>query len=241
MTTLAPPMKSATPVPMWPIPHRFSVEDYFRLKDSGIIPSGQRTELIRGLITDILPEGDYRAPHRFTIAEYDRMGELGLLPERTELIRGEVIDKMPHGDPHSMCLELLYRLLVGLLPMPICVRCQSPVLMADSAPEPDFSISTPTSSRSGRRPTADDVYILIEVSDSTLAGDRTTKLELYAENGIVEYWIINLPDDCVEVYTRPIAAELRYEGKAVYSRGQSVPLNVAGLAAQAIPVDSLLP
>ena len=80
-------------------------------------------------------------------------------------------------------------------------------------PETDFSISTPSENRDDDHPSAADVYLLIEVSDSTLVGDRTTKLELYAENGIVEYWIVNLSDDCVEVYIRPAAAELRYDSK----------------------------
>ncbi len=199
MTTLAPPLKSAAALPVWPIPHRFTVDTY------------------------------------------DRMGESGFIPEKTELIRGEVVDKMGQGDAHSMCIDLLTRLLVGSIPLPTTVRCQSPVVMANSIPEPDFSISTPASTRGGKRPTAADVYVLIEVSDSTLVGDRTTKLELYAENNIPEYWIVNLPDDCVEVYTRPAAAEPRYDSKVVYGRGQSVPLAIAGLAPANIPVDSLLP
>ena len=199
MTTMAPPMKSAVPIPVWPM------------------------------------------PHRFTVAEYERMGELGLIPEKTELIRGEVIDKMPQGKHHSRCVDRLNRLLTVLFPLPMTVRVQSPVVLADSEPEPDFSISTPSESRNDDHPAAADIYLLIEVSDSTLAGDRTTKLKLYAENSIPEYWIVNLPDDCVEVYTRPVAAELRYDSKVVFSRGQSIPLTVAGLAPQAIPVDALLP
>jgi len=179
--------------------------------------------------------------HRFTVDDYDRMGELGFIPEKTELIRGEVIDKMPQGDNHSLSIDLLTRILIGLIPPPTCVRCQSPVIMADSMPEPDFSISTPTSSRGGKRPATADIYVLIEVSDSTLAGDRTTKLKLYAENNIPEYWIVNLPDDCVEVYTRPVAAEQRYDSRVVYGRAQSVPLAIAGLASVALAVDSLLP
>ena len=99
----------------------------------------------------------------------------------------------------------------------------------------------PSENRDDDHPAAADVYLLIEVSDSNLVGDRTTKLELYVENGIVEYWIVNLPDDCVEVYTRPAAAEPRYDSKVVYGRGQSVPLAIAGLAPANIPVDSLLP
>ncbi len=240
MTTLAPPLKSTLPVPVWPISHRYSVDEYFQMKELGIIPFEQRTELIRGLIIDIMPGGDRQAPHRFSIAEYDRMGELGLIPEKTELIRGEVIDKMPQGDNHSLSVDLLTRLLIGLIPPPTCVRCQSPVLMAHSMPEPDFSISTPTSSRGGKRPTAADVYVLIEVSDSTLAGDRS-KLKLYAENNIPEYWIVNLPDDCVEVYTRPVAAEQRYDSRIEFRRGQIVPIAIAGLAPVSVAVDSILP
>jgi len=179
--------------------------------------------------------------HRFTVDDYDRMGELGFIPEKTELIRGEVIDKMPQGDNHSLSIDLLTRILIGLIPPPTCVRCQSPVIMADSMPEPDFSISTPTSSRGGKRPATADIYVLIEVSDSTHAGDRTTKLKLYAENNIPEYWIVNLPDDCVEVYTRPVAAEQRYDSRVVYGRALSVPLAIAGLASVALAVDSLLP
>lgn len=187
MTTLAPPLKSATALPAWPIPHRFTVD------------------------------------------EYDRMGELGFIPDKTELIRGEVFDKMPQGKHHSRCVDRLNRLLIALFPLPTTIRCQSPVALADSMPEPDFSISTPSETRNDDHPAAADVYLVIEVSDSTLVGDRTTKLKLYAENNIPEYWIVNLADDCVEVYTRPVATEPRYDSKAVYGRGQSVPLTMAGV------------
>ena len=199
MTTMAPPMKSAVPIPVWPM------------------------------------------PHRFTVAEYERMGELGLIPEKTELIRGEVIDKMPQGKHHSRCVDRLNRLLTVLFPLPMTVRVQSPVVLADSESEPDFSISTPSESRNDDHPAAADIYLLIEVSDSTLAGDRTTKLKLYAENSIPEYWIVNLPDDCVEVYTQPVASEQRYDSRVVYGRGQSVPLAIAGTAPVSIAVDSILP
>ena len=87
MSTLAPPMKSAAPPPAWPMPHRFTVAEYERMGQLGLIP--EKTELIRGSIIDKLQGGDRRAPHRFTVAEYDRLGELGLIPEKTELFRGE--------------------------------------------------------------------------------------------------------------------------------------------------------
>ena len=95
--------------------------------------------------------------------------------------------------------------------------------------------------RGGRHPNPSETFLVVEVSDSSLAGDRSEKLELFAANGIVEYWIVNLPDECVEVHTRPVASEQRYDSRVVYSRGQNVPLAIAGLAPQAIPVDALLP
>ncbi len=199
MTTLAPPLKSTVSLPAWPM------------------------------------------HHRFTVAEYERMGELGLIPEKTELIRGEVIDKMPQGKDHSRCLDRLMRVLIGLIALPTTVRCQSPVVLTDSMPEPDFSISTPSETRDDEHPAAADIYLLIEVSDSTLTGDRTIKLMLYAENNIPEYWIVSLPDDCVEVYKQPVAAEQRYDSRVVYGRGQSVPLAIAGLAPVSVAVDSILP
>ncbi len=241
MTTLAPPLKSTPLHPVWPIPHRFTVGEYFRLKELGVIAYDQRTEMIRGSIIDILPDGDRRRPHKFSIAEYDRMGELGLIPEKTELIRGEVIDKMGQGDLHDIGIETINRYLSILLPNSVSVRCQCSLALATSVCLPDIVVCATIKQRRGLHPVPSNTFLLIEVSDSTLAGDRTIKLELYAENGIPEYWIVNLPDDCVEVYTRPIAAEQRYDSKIVYGRGQSVPLAIAGVAPASIAVDSLLP
>ena len=241
MTTLAPPMKSAAPLPDWPTPHRFSVDEYIRMKDLGVIFSGQRTELIRGLISDILSGGDRRVPHRFTVAEYDRMGELGLIPEKTELIRGEVVDKMGQGDLHDIGIETIDRFLSTNLPVSVSVRCQCSLALATSVPLPDIVVCASIKQRGGRHPIPGNTFLVVEVSDATLAGDRTNKLKLYAENGIIEYWIVNLPDDCVEVYTQPVADDQRYESKVVYTRSQSIPLAIAGLAPQAIPVDALLP
>jgi len=241
MTTLAPPLKSTLPVPVWPISHRYSVDEYFRMKELGIIPFEQRTELIRGLIIDIMPGGDRQAPHRFSIAEYDRMGELGLIPEKTELIRGEVIDKMGQGDLRDIGIETINRFLGTLLPISVSVRCRCSLTLATSIPLPDIVVCATIKQRSGRHPVPSNTFLVIEVSDSTLAGDRTTKLKLYAENNIPEYWIVNLPDDCVEVYTRPAAAEQRCDSRIDFRRGQIVPIAIAGLAPVSVAVNSILP
>ena len=184
-----------------------------------------------------------RKTHRFSVDEYERMVEMGIVPEgrNTEFIRGEVVQKMPHGKLHDTSVEFLTEALFGALDRSVTIRCQSALRLADSEPEPDLVVCVRSRQRGGRHPNPGETFLVVEVSDSSLAGDRSEKLELFAANGIVEYWIVNLPDECVEVHTRPVASEQRYDSRVVYSRGQNVPLAIAGLAPQAIPVDSLLP
>jgi Uma2 family endonuclease len=149
-----------------------------------------------------------RPPYRITVAEYDRMVEHGILTKehRVELIRGELVAKMPIGDPHAGCVKRLNKLLGNRLQDLAVLGVQDPVQLADSKPEPDVSILRPREdfyAQSTPRPA--DVYLLIEVADSTLDYDREVKAPLYAENGIAEYWIVNLEDKCFEVYRQPRA------------------------------------
>ena len=184
-----------------------------------------------------------RKSHRFTVAEYERMVEMGLVPEgrNTEFIRGEVVQKMPHGELHDTGVEFLNEALHGALNRSVTIRCQSAIRLDDSEPEPDIVVCVRSGQRGGRHPVPAEIFLVVEVADSSLSGDRTDKLMLYAENNIPEYWIVNLPDDCVEVCTRPVAAEQRYDSRVVYGRGQSVPLTIAGLAPVSVAVDSILP
>ncbi len=182
-------------------------------------------------------------PHRFTVAEYTRMVDLGLVPPgpNVEFIRGEIVHKMAQGIRHDRGIERITKLLIRTLPDELSVRCQCSLTLRDSVPIPDFVVCLPEDRRGGNHPTPDNTFLVVEVADTSLSDDRTDKLQLFAVNGIVEYWIVNLPDDCVEVHTRPDAANLRYDSRVVYGRGQSVPLGIAGLAARVVPVDSILP
>ena len=200
MTTLAPPLKSTAPTPAWPI------------------------------------------RHRFTVAEYERMVDLGLVPPgpNVEFIHGEIVHKMAQGLQHDRAIERINKLLIRTLPDEISSRCQCSLTLRGSVPIPDFVICLPEVQRGGNHPTPGNTFLVIEVADSSLSGDRTDKLKLYAENNIPEYWIANLPDDCVEVYTRPVAAEQRYDSRVVYGRGQNVSFAIAELAPVALAVDSLL-
>jgi Uma2 family endonuclease len=141
-----------------------------------------------------------------SVDEYDRMIALGHLTEndRVELIRGEIVEKMPIGDSHIGCVRFLVKRFASLLGDSVTLGIQDSIRLPESEPEPDVSILEPRDDcyRSGKaRPI--DVFLLVEVADSSLDFDRDVKGPLYAEAGIREYWIVNLVDDCVEIYRNP--------------------------------------
>ena len=82
------------------------------------------------------------------------------------------------------------------------IRVQNPITLGDSEPEPDLAVVKRQSYRE-HHPFASDVVLLIEVADSTLQKDREIKLAIYADAGIPEYWIVNIPMQCIEVYAKP--------------------------------------
>ncbi len=98
---------------------------------------------------------------------------------------------------------------------------QNPITIPDhSEPEPDFAlINRITYSRRKGQPLPEDVALLIEVSDATLAFDRKEKHSLYAAADIQEYWIINLQEDRIEVYTKPDPRSAVYRTVNMYDRG----------------------
>lgn len=147
-----------------------------------------------------------RSAVRYTVAEYDDMIAKGILGEddRVELIRGEIVSKMPICDPHIDCMDRLIRLLVPVLLQRVAVTFQNPIHLADSEPEPDVVLKPlPDAKSRYTKPDPSDVFLIIEIADSSLDNDRNVKGPLYAENGIVEYWIVNLVDDCLEVHRGP--------------------------------------
>ncbi len=149
----------------------------------------------------------------FTRKEYYRMAEVGILGkrERVELIRGEIIEMSPIGPRHSAFVDNLARLLIRRLPDDVIVRVQGPVALADDTePQPDFTVlrrrDVPYKDREAW---AEDAVLVIEVAESSLAYDRSTKRRLYAEAGIPEYWVVNCAAETVEVHRGPDAAGYR--------------------------------
>ena len=138
------------------------------------------------------------------VAEYHLMGEVGIFApgERVELIEGEIIEKPPIGSTHSGIVDHLNRLLVRAVGDKAIVRVQNPVVLSDfSEPEPDFALLKPRDNfYKDATPSASDVLLLIEVSDSTLRYDRDIKAPLYARHGISETWIIDIANAQVTIY-----------------------------------------
>jgi len=144
---------------------------------------------------------------RFTRAEYHRMAEVGILRQhdRVELIRGEIVEMAPIGRRHKAFVGNLAQLLMVRLAGRAIVWVQSSVVLAeDTEPEPDLAVlrrgAVPYKERDAW---AEDVLMLIEVADSSLAYDRSTKLRLYAEAGIPEYWVVDCVAEAVEIYRGP--------------------------------------
>lgn len=145
--------------------------------------------------------------HRFTVADYHRMAEAGILGEdsRVELIRGRIVDMAPIGAPHFGMVNRLTRLLPPILSGRALLSIQNPLRLDDgSEPQPDVMVLRPRADDyATRAPGPPDVLLVIEVADSSLDTDRAEKLPLYAESGIHECWLVNLPECVVEVYRRP--------------------------------------
>ncbi len=178
--------------------------------------------------------------YRFTVKQYHDIIDRGIFAEDEpiELIRGEIVRKMPIGNPHAATVKRINRLLPTRLPAGVLLSIQDPISVDDSEPEPDVAILNFCDDLyASRRPTAQDVLLLIEVADSSLAYDREVKGPIYAEAGVREYWIVNLINSTVEVYRDP-QSDGRYATVTTAVSGEILtPLLLSGLS---VPVDEIL-
>ena len=147
-----------------------------------------------------------RPRFRWTVDEYEKMIRHGILTENhnVELIRGEIVHKMPKGDQHTSCLKRLTQHFYEMAGNLATMSVQDPILLTDSEPEPDFAVLVRRADfYASGKPRPADIYLVVEVADTSLDYDREVKGPLYAENGIAEYWIVNLVDRCLEVHRQP--------------------------------------
>jgi Uma2 family endonuclease len=145
--------------------------------------------------------------HRFSVKEYYRMAETGVLrPDaRVELLNGEIIDMSPIGPFHGSITKYLNRFFSSAAKSRWLMAVQDPVRLDDqSEPQPDLMLLKPVPDfYRQRHPQPEDVFLLIEVSDTTLAADQVEKLPAYGRAGVAEVWIVNLNNMTVEAYREP--------------------------------------
>ena len=185
--------------------------------------------------TDILSR--YRVPrHRLTVRDYHRLAEAGVLGEddRVELLEGQLVDMASIGPRHALAVDALTELLIMAAVGQAVVRVQNPIVLDDmSEPQPDFSLlRKPWHGYPDEHPRPPDVYLVIEVADSSLDFDLGAKLELYASSGIREFWVVDLTSNRVLVHRDPNDGGYR----TVTDVGMSGTLQVEALPGVTIPV-----
>lgn len=162
--------------------------------------------------------------HAVTAGEYLRMGEAGVFaPEaRLELIEGEIFEMAPIGSPHAAVVMAVNRFFVRLVGEQAIVSVQGPVVATErSVPQPDLALLRPRADGYfNSHPSAADVLLLIEVSDTTLAFDLEVKLPLYARAGIAEVWVIDVNARSIRIHRGPPADG--YASSFVVQRDDSV-------------------
>jgi Uma2 family endonuclease len=167
---------------------------------------------------------------KLTIDQYRLMGERGILPPglRVELIDGEIIEMAPIGPPHAGILNRLIDLLAVMCHGHAVISPQHPVeLDRFNEPQPDLCLLRWRESfYTDRHPTAADVVLLVEISDSTLRYDRSTKLALYARSGVQAYWIVDVQDRSIVAFGEPSGEGYLRERRA--GPGERIALGAPG-------------
>lgn len=182
---------------------------------------------------------------RLSVQQYHRMIESGILTkdDPVELLEGWIVYKMPKNPPHRIATKLTRNALESIVPSGWYVDGQEPITLEDSEPEPDVVvIRGDTHDYLDRHPSASDVALIVVIADTTLDRDRTFKKRLYARAGIPIYWILNLTEQQLEVYTNPITTieEPTYQQHKYYPSSDQVPVVIAEEVAS-LNVKSLLP
>lgn len=146
-------------------------------------------------------------PRLITVSEYEQMIAAGIYTtnDRIELLNGEIIEKMPKGTKHVYYNEEIADLFKAILTDQVDVRSRNPVVLGDlSEPEPDIVLAKPPREKYlENHPTSDDIFLIMEISDTTPAYDRTDKADAYARNNIQQYLVLNLQNETLEDYREP--------------------------------------
>ena len=149
-------------------------------------------------------------PRLFTVDEYFKMAEVGILraDERVQLIDGKIIEMPPSGPEHADSVDTVAELFGDRVRPRARIRVQSAIrLGALALPEPDVTLIKTPAQRGGAyrsaHPGRDDVYLVVEIADSSLNQDLGEKARMYARSGVMELWVVDIPHDRVVVHRDP--------------------------------------
>lgn len=153
-------------------------------------------------------------PRRFTVDEYYEMARAGILTEddRVELIQGEIVEMTPIGRAHAGRVDRLTQFFLTHFGDVAQIRIQNPIRLDEhNEPQPDLALLRPRPDfyEESGHPTPPDIFLLIEVAQTSAERDHQAKIPLYARAGIVESWVMNLETGTITVYRDPSEAGYR--------------------------------
>jgi len=183
---------------------------------------------------------------RLTVEQYHQMIRSGILSDddAIELLSGWLIPKMPKNPQHRAATKLTRNALEAIAPDGWYVDSQEPITLDDSELEPDIAIVRgDTRDYLDRHPGARDLSLVVEVADSTRERDRTLKQRLYGRAGIPVYWIVNLVERQLEVYSQPVELPSGplYQQRQDYSLSDAVEVAIGDRTAGSLRVRDLFP
>jgi Uma2 family endonuclease len=161
---------------------------------------------------------------KWTVEEYHKLGEMGFFhpEERVELIEGNIIKMSAKGTAHTSALGRTDRLFQNLFNNLAWVRVQDPIALdGSSEPESDIAlVIIDLLDYATHHPTTSEVYLIIEVADSSLAYDREVKALLYARSGIADYWVLNVIERQLHIFREP--TEDGYQSEIILGKNESI-------------------
>jgi Uma2 family endonuclease len=248
--------------------YRLSVDQYHRIADACILDEDDPVELLEGWLVckygpfdaagfrisappDATPEEEELGLTldwiwRFRVDQYHALIDAGVLTEDdpVELLGGWLVRKMTQKPAHPIAVDLLREAFENRLSGARYVRTQAPITLSEGEPEPDVAlVRGKRADYRKRHPGPGDVLLVVEVADTSLARDRGVKKQSYALASIPTYWIVNLVEGQIEVYTDPTGPvdEPTYRQRRDYGLEETIPVVVDGAEVGRLAVRELLP
>ncbi len=177
----------------------------------------------------------------WTVDEYHKMAEAGIFEpsERVELLEGKIIWMVAKGIAHRSAVGRTYKLLENRVGHKACIAIQDPVKLSErSEPEPDIAVvKIDPLDYADHHPTPAEIYLIIEVADSSLKLDTEIKAKAYSQAGIKDYWVLDVVKRELIVFRNPTSEG--YQNQEIITEYQNIsPLDFPDLE---ILVSQMLP